>query len=78
LSNVSARFLLSFLISFSILAGEARAGSSGVSAASIRSRWGSKRGGSTSFSPRCAGSSSVANPGPMVAISNSTPLGSRK
>ena len=29
-------------------------------------------------SPRCAGSSSVAKPGPSVAISKSTPLGSRK
>src|SRR3954470_21172742 len=50
----------------------------GVSVRSTWSRTFSKRGGSTSFSPRCAGSSSVEKPGPFVAISNSTPLGSRK
>ena len=51
---------------------------SGVRTRSIWSRIGSKRGGSVSFSPRCSRSSSVAKPGPMVASSNSTPLGSRK
>ena len=35
-------------------------------------------GGSDRCSPRCAASSSTSNPGPIVAISNSTPLGSRK
>ena len=56
----------------------ARGFSSGVTVASIFSRIGSNFGGSTSFSPRCSGSSSASKPGPSVAISNSTPLGSRK
>ena len=43
-----------------------------------RRRDGSSQGGSTSVSPRCAGSSSAAKPGPSVASSNSTPPGSRK
>ena len=37
-----------------------------------------ERGGRISVSPRCSASSSIAKPGPSVAISNSTPLGSRK
>ena len=56
----------------------ARGFGSGVRICSIFSRIGSKRGGSVSFSPRCSMSSSVSKPGPMVASSNSTPLGSRK
>ena len=48
------------------------------SARSISARCGSRNGGSTSASPRCAGSSSTANPGPSVASSNSTPPGSWK
>ena len=56
-----------------------RAGSRAASAWPRSARAGcSNRGGSTSFSPRCSGSSSVVKPGPSVAISNSTPLGSRK
>ncbi len=50
----------------------------GVSAGSICSRRCSNAGGSESRSPRWAGSSSVAKPGPIVAISKRTPLGSRK
>ena len=42
----------------------ARGFSSGVSVASICSRSGSNLGGSTSFSPRCSGSSSASKPGP--------------
>ena len=38
----------------------------------------SKSGGSESFSPRCSSGSSTVKPGPSVAISKSTPLGSRK
>ena len=56
----------------------ARGSGSGVSTGSICSRRCSNAGGSESRSPRCSGSSSVAKPGPSVAISNSTPLGSRK
>src|SRR5262249_8097707 len=56
-----------------------RAGScSGGNASSIAARLGSSHGGRTSVSPRCDGSSSTANPGPWVAISKSTPPGSRK
>src|SRR5690606_2296842 len=51
---------------------------SGGSTASMAARCGSSHGGSTSDSPRCAGSSSTAKPGPSVASSNSTPPGSRK
>jgi len=51
---------------------------SGGKAASISARCGSSQGGSTSFSPRWAGSSSRAKPGPSVASSKSTPPGSRK
>ena len=54
-----------------------RAGS-GVSSGSTCSRRCSNAGGSERRSPRCSTGSSVANPGPMVAISKSTPLGSRK
>ena len=38
----------------------------------------SKSGGSESFSPRCSSGSSTVKPGPIVAISKRTPLGSRK
>ena len=51
---------------------------SGVSTGSICSRRCSNAGGSESRSPRCSGSSSVANPGPSVASSNRIPFGSRK
>ena len=56
----------------------ARGSGSFVNAGSIRSRRCSKAGGSESRSPRCAGSSSVAKPGPSVASSKRTPFGSRK
>jgi len=48
------------------------------STSSMRGRAGSSHGGSTSASPRCAASSSTANPGPSVASSKSTPPGSLK
>src|SRR6185503_6310885 len=51
---------------------------SGGSTRSICGREASNHGGSTSDSPRCAGSSSTAKPGPSVAISNRTPPGSLK
>lgn len=57
---------------------EPRGSGSGVSVGSIRSRRCSNAGGSESRSPRCSCSSSVAKPGPIVAISKRTPLGSRK
>src|SRR5690606_40318954 len=47
-------------------------------AASTSARWGSIRGGRLRRVPRESGSSSTAKPGPSVAISNSTPPGSRK
>jgi hypothetical protein len=50
----------------------------GVRICSTRSRRCSKLGGRASRSPRCSGGSSAANPGPIVAISKRTPLGSRK
>jgi len=50
----------------------------GVSTGSTCSRKCSKSGGSERCSPRVSSGSSVVKPGPMVAISNSTPLGSRK
>ena len=50
----------------------------GSSAATIAARRGSRKGGSATWSPSVAGSSSTAKPGPSVAISNSTPFGSRK
>ena len=50
----------------------------GVRTRSISSRRSSRNGGRMSDSPRCSGSSSTPKPGSMVAISNSTPLGSRK
>jgi hypothetical protein len=56
----------------------ARGSGNGVSTGSICARRCSNAGGRISASPRCAGSSSVENPGPSVAISNRTPLGSRK
>ncbi len=52
--------------------------SSGLSPATIFSRCGSRKGGSTTFSPSVAASSSTAKPGPSVAISNRIPFGSRK
>ena len=62
-----------------VLAGQPSRGfGSGVTDCSIRSRRCSKAGGSDRRSPRCSAGSSVAKPGPSVAISNSTPLGSRK
>jgi hypothetical protein len=51
---------------------------SGVRTGSSCARRCSKAGGRTSASPRCSGSSSTAKPGPFVAISKRTPLGSRK
>ena len=51
---------------------------SGVRIGSTCERRCSKAGGSERRSPRCSSGSSVANPGPMVAISKRTPLGSRK
>ena len=45
---------------------------------STSSRRCSKSGGSESFSPRLSSGSSTVKPGPRVAISNRTPLGSRK
>jgi hypothetical protein len=50
----------------------------GFRPARMRSRWGSRKGGSTTDSPRVAASSSTAKPGPSVAISKRMPLGSRK
>jgi hypothetical protein len=50
----------------------------GFSPASIAARHGSSNGGSASFSPSASIGSSVAKPGPSVAISNRMPLGSRK
>ena len=55
-----------------------RGSGSGVSTCSTRGRRCSNAGGSTSDSPSCSGSSSIEKPGPSVASSNSTPLGSRK
>ena len=46
--------------------------------ATISVRRGSRKGGSTTFSPSVAISSSTPKPGPSVAISKSTPFGSRK
>ncbi|MEA2837319.1 MAG: hypothetical protein QOD89_1869, partial [Bradyrhizobium sp.] len=51
---------------------------SGFSPASISARRGSRNGGSASFSPSVWIGSSVAKPGPSVAISNRMPFGSRK
>jgi len=45
---------------------------------SISARLGSRNGGSASFSPSVSIGSSVAKPGPSVAISNRMPFGSRK
>ena len=56
----------------------ARGFSSGVRTASTCDRRCSNAGGRTNVSPRCSGASSVAKPGPSVAISKRTPLGSRK
>src|SRR5215203_3125657 len=50
----------------------------GRSLGSTSSRRCSKSGGSESFSPRLSTGSSTVKPGPSVAISKSTPLGSRK
>ena len=57
---------------------EALGSGSGVRTGSICKRRCSNAGGRISDSPRCSGSSSIEKPGPRVAISNSTPLGSRK
>lgn len=51
---------------------------SGGNAAIMARRWGSNQGGKMSCSPKWAGSSSTAKPGPSVASSNRTPPGSRK
>ena len=56
----------------------ARGAGSGVRAGSIRARRCSKAGGRMRASPRCSGSSSTPKPGPTVASSKRTPLGSRK
>lgn len=56
----------------------ASAGSSSGSVCSIRARWGSSQAGSLSAAPSFSGLSSTVNPGGSVAISNSTPPGSRK
>lgn len=50
----------------------------GFNPASICARRGSRNGGNASFWPSVSIGSSVANPGPSVAISNRMPLGSRK
>ncbi len=60
------------------LAHAARGSGSGVRTGSIFARRCSKAGGRMSASPRWSASSSIEKPGPRVAISNSTPLGSRK
>jgi hypothetical protein len=52
--------------------------SSGLRFATMRSRCGSRKGASTTFSPSVAASSSTANPGPSDAISKRMPFGSRK
>src|SRR5207253_3171494 len=51
---------------------------SGLSPASISARRPSRNGGSDSFSPSVSSGSSVAKPGPSVAISKRMPFGSRK
>jgi len=56
----------------------ARGSGSGVSSGSTSARRCSKAGGSERRSPRWSRGSSVAKPGPIVAISKRTPLGSRK
>ena len=56
----------------------ARGSGSGVSVCSTWARRCSNAGGRISASPRCSGSSSMPNPGPSVASSKRTPLGSRK
>ena len=56
----------------------ARGSGSGVSVCSTWPRRCSNAGGRISASPRCAGSSSTPKPGPSVASSKRTPLGSRK
>jgi hypothetical protein len=50
----------------------------GFNPASISRRRPSRKGGSDSLRPSDSTGSSAAKPGPSVAISNSTPLGSRK
>ena len=57
---------------------QGRGSGSGVRIGSIWERRCSNAGGRISDSPRCSGSSSSENPGPSVAISKRTPLGSRK
>ena len=56
----------------------ARMSGSGVSTGSMRSRRCSKAGGSERCSPSDSSGSSTVKPGPSVAISKSTPPGSRK
>jgi hypothetical protein len=51
---------------------------SGFKPASICLRFGSRKGGSASFSPIVSAGSSAEKPGSSVAISISTPLGSRR
>ena len=51
---------------------------SGFRPASISARRPSRKGGSARRSPSVSSGSSAVKPGPSVAISNSTPLGSRK
>ena len=58
--------------------GALRGSGSGVSVRSTCSRYCSKLGGSERRSPSDSSGSSDVKPGPRVAISNSTPLGSRK
>ncbi len=60
------------------VAHEARVSGSGVSSGSTCARRCSNAGGRISASPRCSWSSSTEKPGPIVAISKRTPLGSRK
>ena len=50
----------------------------GLRPASIDARRGSRKGGRARRSPRCSSGSSVAKPGPSVAISKRMPFGSRK
>ena len=57
---------------------EYRVQSSGLRFAKISSRFGSRNGASTTFSPSVAGSSSTAKPGPSDASSKRMPFGSRK
>ena len=55
-----------------------RGSGSGVSRCSISARRGSSCGGRMTTEPSCSSGTSTVKPGPSSAISNSTPLGSRK